>query len=253
MSSRGEKVFVTDAGRNLWDGIGRVTVEPRGVFIAPAPGIFSCELRATQRNIYHYAVGDRTALPDRTWAVSAAALSVVPPSRGGASSAGPNGVTFDWPHGRSDLTAADAGIVVSEREVSLDEQATIVQVVGSIQLSSCSFNSDVWAGACSAREPGPFSATVRIFARQRTSADDGTFCGGQGNRLVVDLPVVIDATTHHTVASASGSFVRDPACTGTVVIRTELWDITGRGYLGTGQGQGQPLIAYSTAVGAAWN
>ena len=99
---------------------------------------------------------------------------------------------------------------------------------------------------------GAFSATLRLYARQRTSATDPSFCGDPAHALTVDVPVLIDPTTHHLVVVGSGRLQRSPACTGPLVIKTELWNISGRGYLGTGQGAGRPLTAYSTAVGAAW-
>ncbi|MDM7886580.1 hypothetical protein QUG92_15825 [Curtobacterium sp. RHCKG23] len=132
-----------------------------------------------------------------------------------------------------------------------------MNVTASVPLSTCAYKVDTYAcWPAGATAPAlnttiPFKATVRIFAAQRTSPTDASFCE---TRLVQDYPLTIDERTHHYTATATHTLSLDPACTGRVTVKTELHDVSGRGYVGTPSSDATtPGKGYQNAVGATWN
>lgn len=245
--------FGTNAVRNIFTGMTASGVYPRAVLVAKSSGNYSCVLDARQ-----YDVTAPAAAP-RSWRIASSALTVSPAAHG-VSSSGPN--TWPWPATLSNLTASSeatgTGVSVAQLDAYPAAGTTSVDVTASVPLSTCAYNSPdtnaCWpAGAAGPAldKTVPFKAIVRVFAAQRTSPSDASFCG---TRLVQDYPLTIDERTHHYTATATLPLTLSAACTGRVTIKTELHDVSGRGYVGTpGPDPTTPGKGYQNAVGAVWN
>lgn len=249
-SDRTNAVFGTNAVRNIFTGMTSSGVYPRAVLVAKSSGDYSCVLDARQYDV--------TGNP-RTWAISSSALALAPATHG-VSSAGPN--SGAWPETLTNITAraeaAGTGVSVAQLDAYPAAGTSAIDVTASVPLSTCAYRSPdttaCWpdGAAAPALNPAvPFKATVRIYAAQRTSPTDASFCGP---RLIQDYPLTIDERTHHYTATATHRLMLSSACAGRVTIKTELHDISGRGYVGTpGPDRGTPGKSYQNSIGATWN
>jgi hypothetical protein len=246
------KVFGTNAVRNIYTGMTSSGVYPRSVLLAKTSGDYRCILDARQYDVSEIAA-------PRTWKIASSSLSAAPAAFG-ASTRGPN--LDGWPATINNVTSASesagTGVSVAQLDAYPAAGTSSVAITASVPLTTCAYNrpdkNACWPAGASdpvLSRTTPFTATVRVYAAQRTSPTDASFCGP---RLIADYPVRVDELTHHYTATTNETLALSAACTGRVTIKTELHDVTGRGYLGTpGPDRYTPGKSYQNSIGVTWN
>lgn len=246
------KVFGTNAVRNVYTGMTLSGVYPRSVLLAKTTGDYSCLLDARQYDV------SKTPAP-RTWRIASSSLSAAPAAFG-ASTRGPN--LDGWPPTLNNITSASestgTGVSVAQLDAYPRAGTSSVTITASVPLTTCAYHSpdDNACWPAGDAEPvlsttTPFAATVRVYAAQRASATDASFCGP---RLIADYPIRVDELTHHFTATATEALALSSGCTGRVTIKTELHDVTGRGYVGTpGPDRYTPGKSYQNSIGVTWS
>lgn len=220
--SAGKKVFAQGAVRNIWPGIGSVTVNVKGVLHQDTPGQYRCDMVAWQ--------GPAGTMGTASYYLSGS-LDTPIYKKYGDGTFGPNSEGFpDWdpteglpgPDARTLVSAHTSVTPVAQLDWSgIPGEVTATLGISMTNITTCSFSSD--APPCPA--PAIGTATIKVIQTMwQTSAGSTAPCPVAPSASYSTALISLNDTVHHATYPITGtvSLSSDPLCGRRVIMQTTV-------------------------------